>query len=127
MQEQERVIFSSHLRKSPIILKLTWEEKVKICEEWKQSGLGKKVFCKQKGIAPATFHGWCQKLWDIKAVFGNKLCAVKVVDKDAAVVKAEPIVLEVFFSNTVMARIKATEIQFSFLLREILDATQIIR
>ena len=30
--------------------------------EWQQSGLSKKEFCRQKNIACPTFHYWCKRL-----------------------------------------------------------------
>src|SRR3990167_1221075 len=119
MQEREKEVLGN-LCISPWILQLTWEEKVKICEEWRASGLSKEGFCKQKGVATGTFYGWCQKLWPSKRLRKSGFSEVKVID---ATTKIEPIVLEVSFPNAIMARIKATEIQFSFLLRELLDAT----
>ena len=127
MQEMDEEVLSSDLRISPWILKLTWEDKIKICEEWKASGLSKERFCKQKGVAIGTFYGWCQKLWPSKRFPRGGFREVKIIDKAEPSMKVEAIVLEVSFPNAVVARIKATEMQFSFLLRELLDETKVIR
>lgn len=40
----------------------TPEQWKKFIEEWKQSGLGQKSFCKQKGLTPSAFFRWRQTL-----------------------------------------------------------------
>lgn len=113
-------------RCSPDILSLTWPEKEELCKEWQRSGLSKTKFCSQRNINVSTFAGWCKKLWGgISPIEKNLLSPVKVTGmKDNA---SESIVLEVSFPNTVMARVTATPQQFGFLLRELIDATAIIR
>ena len=40
----------------------TPEQWKKFIEEWKQSGMGQKPFCKQKGLTSSAFHRWKQIL-----------------------------------------------------------------
>ena len=43
--------------------KLNWEEKVELCNRWKESGLNKSQFCKKQGIPLPTFCEWCNRVW----------------------------------------------------------------
>lgn len=43
--------------------KLSWKEKVELCNAWKKSGLSKNEFCRSRGISGSSFAGWCAKLW----------------------------------------------------------------
>jgi len=123
---QDQIISKSISRISPDISRLSWKEKVAICEEWKRSGLSKQLFCGQRGISEATFYGWCKRLWPKPSK--SNLCPVSIIaDPKSIPVKSEPITLEVIFPNAIIARVKATEGQFGFLLRELLDATSVIR
>lgn len=113
-------------RYSSYILSLTWPEKEALCKEWRNSGLSKVKFCKQKDINVATFSGWCFKLWPNGLSASDDLfCPVNIMDIKPNT--NDSIVLEVSFPNAVIARIKATTGQFSYLLRELIDATSVIR
>ena len=113
-------------RCSAAILRLTWSEKEGLCKEWRNSGLSKVRFCKQKDINVATFSGWCFKLWPNGLSTSDDLfCPVNIMDVKQKT--KESIVLEVSFPNAVIARIEATTRQFSYLLRELIDATTVIR
>ena len=39
------------------------EQKFAYCEQWKQSGLSKKAFCKEKNISMGSFHYWYHQLY----------------------------------------------------------------
>ena len=113
-------------RCSAAILSLTWVEKEALCEEWRNSGLSKVKFCRQKNINVSTFSGWCFKLWPPGlSASDNLFCPVNIMDIKPNTNNS--IILEVSFPNAVIARIKATTGQFSYLLRELIDATSVIR
>jgi hypothetical protein len=42
-------------------MKYTAQEKESILKEWRTSGLGKLLFCKQRNIAYQTMHGWVKR------------------------------------------------------------------
>jgi hypothetical protein len=44
-----------------MIAKYSAEERQKIYEEWKQSGLSVRKFCQQNTIRPPTLYGWIKK------------------------------------------------------------------
>lgn len=115
-------------RCSSDILRMTWAEKEEVCKEWQRSGLNKKTFCLQKNINISTFAGWCAKLWpQIPKTSDNLLYPVNITGNKPYAPIAEPIVLEVSFPNAIIAKVQATIDQFSYLLREIIDATAVIR
>lgn len=105
-------------RVSPEILQLTWKDKEAIYKEWVNSGLSKKRFCQQNGISENTFYGWHSRLRNDKQ---SNLCPI-IASPTAGALKPEPIVLEISFPNAVIARVKATDNQFGFLLKEICNA-----
>ena len=119
MQEQMFQKFTTS-RASPDILKLTWSEKLVICDEWVNSGISKQEFCQKKGLATGTFHGWCVRRWPNKSKLN--LYPVSVANTANISCKSEPILVELSFPNKVSARITATDNQFSFLFRELCHA-----
>jgi len=62
---------------------LSIQEKQKIVSEWKKTGLSKHQFCKEKGIIPTTFYGWCRQVV-IASEKGSDLAPVAVVNKKPA-------------------------------------------
>jgi hypothetical protein len=43
-------------------MRRTLSEMQKICEQFEQSGLSRRVFCKQQNIAHQTFHYWYKRI-----------------------------------------------------------------
>lgn len=115
-------------RCSPEILSMTWADKEEICNEWRRSGLNRQQFCAKKNINVSTFAGWCSKLWpQTQPTEGQLLCPVDIAEIKSTLPASESIVLEIAFPNAIIAKIQATVGQFSYLLREIVDATAVIR
>ena len=112
-------------RVSPDILKLTWEEKSAICDEWANSGISKQEFCHNKCLATGTFYGWCARRWPNKS--NVTLYPVGVANAGNFSCKTESLLVELSFPNDVRARITATDKQFGFLLRELCHATTATR
>lgn len=106
-------------------LKLTWDEKKALCEQWKKSGKSQNTFCKEQGIAPQTFWTWCQKLWPQKK---NQLARVLVVDKK----NVEPeeqmhTMIEIALPNNGIIRFSLPINKIASLMQEICHANTIIR
>lgn len=62
-------------KQSNIITKnLSWEEKVKFCNTWKESGISKSEFARRNRLCNSVFCGWCTKLWpkELKAATKTK-------------------------------------------------------
>jgi hypothetical protein len=106
-------------------VKLTWEEKKSICEQWKKSGKSQNTFCKEQGIAPQTFWTWCKKLWPKKQ---NQLTRVLVVDKKN-LEQEEPIhtMIEIALPNNGIIRFSLPINKIASLMQEIFHANTIIR
>jgi hypothetical protein len=43
-------------------MKYTQEQMQTTINEWQQSGLSKKAFCRERNITNQTFHYWCKRL-----------------------------------------------------------------
>ncbi len=109
-------------------LKRTWEEKVNICKQWQLSGLSMSKFCAQQSIALATFSGWCARLWPSRRKLPEKLCPVQIIQpQNHPETQSQAMAVELNFPHSITARINATDKQFVFLLRELLDATTTVR
>jgi hypothetical protein len=61
--------------------KLSWEEKVELCNRWKESGLNKSQFCKKHGLALPTFCEWCNRVWPRTKKQTSTLTPVRIVNK----------------------------------------------
>jgi len=111
------------------IAKLSWDDKVSICKQWKHSGLSMSKFCAQKKLALATFSGWCVRLWPSRSkTKSNKLCEVTITEPQCVAAAKKPsVTIEVLFPQAVTARIEATGDQIGFLLQELLYATTTAR
>lgn len=105
-------------------IKLTWEEKKAICEQWKKSGKSQNTFCKEHDIAPQTFWTWCKKIWPQKQ---NQLTRVLVVDKKN--LGEEPIhtMIEIALPNNGLIRFSLPINKIASLIQEICHANTIIR
>lgn len=99
---------------------LSFEEQLAHYERWKEKGLSQAWFCKQQGISLEEFHVWRNGL-DVKR---SNFCEIKCKDD----LRETPLLrVEFNFRNQITARIEANAQQFGALLREVLDATAVIR
>ncbi len=111
--------------KKESLTKLNWDAKESICKQWRSSGLSMTKFCAQKKLAPATFSGWCPRLWPKHE---SKLSPIQIIPPySQSESTSKSLVIELSFAGTVTARIEATNNQLGFLLRELLHATTTIR
>jgi len=48
-----------------IIIKkpLSWEDKVKLCNAWKKTGMSKSEFARRNRLSISVFCKWCKNLW----------------------------------------------------------------
>ncbi len=99
---------------------LSAEEKADLYKRWKQVGWSQGRFCKKHGLPLDTFNDWCKQM-EVKEP--SDFCEVSWTTPP----QSEVMTVELTFSNQVSARIQASERQFGFLLREMLNATSIIR
>jgi len=99
---------------------LSSKEKAELYERWKQLGWSQGRFCKKNGLPLDVFNDWCKQMEEKQA---SDFCEVSW----ATTPQSEVMTVELTFSNQVSARIQANERQFGFLLREMLNATSIIR
>ena len=101
---------------------LSWAEKVNFCEQWKNSGLSKKCFCRNHGFVFSTFCGWCGRLWPKEQ--NGQLCQVAVVERSRE--KSDTtsmIAIEINFPNQVSASIHLNGPQIFGLIKELVYAT----
>lgn len=122
--QEESTPLKACSRISPEVLQLSWEEKKRLCEEWQSSGLSKAAFCTPRKLALSTFHGWVSRF---QSELGNQFCPIRITGESLSPTKAEPMLLEVILPNAVKARVRATEEQLSFLLKELFYAATIVR
>ncbi|OGV39293.1 MAG: hypothetical protein A3F46_07440 [Legionellales bacterium RIFCSPHIGHO2_12_FULL_42_9] len=99
---------------------LPWEEKVKICERWKQSGLSKVMYCKRHSLVFSTFCSWCDRLWPKGA--SGQLCQVAVLDTMQKKNMAPPMTIEVSLPNQISAKVSLHEHQVLNLIKELVYA-----
>ncbi len=100
---------------------LTWEEKVKICEQWRSSGSSKVMYCKKNQLILSTFCGWCDRLWPKKG--SNQLCRVAVLEGVRKKESPSPITIEFSFPNQMAARVSLHEHQVLNLIKGLIYAT----
>jgi len=111
-----------------LINKLSWEEKVEFCKRWKESGMERGEFCKQHGLALATFYGWCEKVWPrTRKKNHSALSPVRIVNHINKNQEEDQVILELSLPNQAMARIKLPLSSMSKLIQELCYATTITR
>ncbi len=99
---------------------LTWEEKVKICERWKLSGLSKVTYCKRNRLVVSTFCSWCDRLWP--KVNAGQFCQVAGVSVTNKKTQELPITIEVCLPNQVSAKVSLHEDQVLNLIKGLVYA-----
>jgi transposase-like protein len=125
--------------------KLSIEEKRTLCESWQRSGLSQSVFCRQHGIAHATFHRWRVKFLaeDNNAEIKSKLQLSKktsIVKKHSKTSQWSPAIstskeaflqeqstVEVKLANQIILRFSIQLSSIKTLVQELSNATTIIR
>ena len=100
---------------------LTWEEKVKICEDWRCSRLSKVMYCKRNSLIFSTFCGWCNSLWP-KGKTG-RLCEVSVLELSHKREKVSPITIELSISNQISAKVSMREDQILNFFKGVIHAS----
>ena len=119
---------STSVKKERATNKLSWEEKVELCNRWKESGMERGAFCKQHGVAFATFYGWCEKIWPRSNENNHsQLSPVRIVHPANESQGEDQLVLELSLPNQAVARIKLPLSSMSKLIQELCHATTIIR
>lgn len=98
----------------------TWQEKVKLCERWKQSGLSKVMYCKRNNLVFSTFCGWCDRLWP--KVSAGQFCEVVEVSSIHQKEEVIPMTVEVCFPNEVSAKVSLHKDQVLNLIKELVYA-----
>lgn len=98
-----------------------WEEKVKICERWKRSGLSKVTYCKRNSLVFSTFCGWCDRLWP--KVSTGQFCQVVEISSTNKKEMNLPITIEVSLPNQVSAKVSLHEHQIINLIKELVYAS----
>ena len=110
------------------INKLSWEEKAELCKRWKESGIKKRVFCKQHGLALATFCGWCNQVWPrINKLSNSQLAPVRIVNNSNKTEENDQIELELSLPNQTMARMRLPLSSIGRVIQELCHAVTIIR
>lgn len=107
---------------------LTWEDKKRYCEKWKASGESKSQFCKNQGLALATFYGWCIKLWPPSK--NKNFSPVKILNKKIPTeqpIQYEHTTIEVTLANQTSIRFKLPIHTLTGFIQELSYATHIIR
>lgn len=85
--------------------KLGWEEKVELCNRWKESGLNKSQFCKRHGLALPTFCEWCNRVWPRTKKQTSALTPVRIIDKQERI-EDQQIVVELSLSNQAIVKMR---------------------
>lgn len=126
---------NSESRVSKIQVKnMTLESRRALCEEWKSSGLKASEFCKQKGLARPTFHGWCTKLGlnaknkkrDLNKKNNRNWIPLSCNNDQPPELQGLKLV-EIKVSNQMMMRLSLSMDDIQLLLKGLCNATTIIR
>lgn len=103
------------------------EEKQKFCAEWKDSGLSKFRFCKERGLVLSAFSQWCRKFQSHKGKSTSKKGWLALVPKEAASKSRELILFEVKLPNGMVFSTSFELTQLLTLLKDLNNALTIVR
>lgn len=121
MQEEKSVIKN----RERSCKEISEEEKIALCEKWKNSGIKRSHFCKEHGLSPSTFYGWCNKSKTRKnKASSSNFVAVNSVGK---IENKEESQVEIILPNQAMIRIKLSMGKLLLFIRELCNATTVIR
>jgi len=103
------------------------EEKLRLYQEWKLSGINRNRFCKQHDIIASAFTKWCRKLSNENSM-STKNDWVPVVSKEQIITpKKEVMVLEIKILNATKICTFLIVVAFILLLNEFLHAIAVVR
>jgi transcription initiation factor TFIID subunit TAF12 len=104
---------------------LSWEDKVELCNRWKESGLNKSQFCKKYGLSITTFCEWCNRVWSrSKKTKAPSMTPVRVINKQEI---EQQVVVELLLSNQATAKMSVPMTSIGKLIQELCYATATIR
>lgn len=111
-----------------IVNHYTIEEKQKLCEQWKISGKTKSQFCKEHGIALATFYGWCTNFLPSSKKEKTNLLPIKIVN-EKKIVKRDDIetTLEIKITSQMLVCLRLPVKNVVGFIQELANAVAIIR
>jgi transposase-like protein len=102
------------------------EEKQKLFEQWKVSGLNKNQFCKQHDLVLSAFSKWCRQFMIPKANDKLKNYWTPVLLKANEATKEE-VTVEVAMPNQMTMRFRIKLSSLNGLLKELYHAPPIVR
>jgi len=87
---------------------LSLQEKQKIIDEWKNTGLSKHEFCKSRKIIATTFYGWLKQVARVAGMPDSDLAPVAVVKKSPGfmVKPASESEIEIFLPAQTVIRLR---------------------
>ena len=105
------------------VVELSIEQKLAYCAQWKESGLSKKAFCKEKNITMGSFHYWYHQLYMKKSSQWSP-----VIKKSQPLSQMEErLQIEVALPNQVTLRLSILESHVVVFIQELSGAITIIR
>lgn len=105
---------------------LSLQEKRKIVDEWKKSGLSKHEFCKERGVITTTFYGWCKQAARAgDRAENNPLAPVAVVKKSSELHGGQTgeAEAEIFLPNQAIVRLRTPVETLIAVIRGLSDAS----
>lgn len=101
------------------------QERLKYCIDWKQSGMSKRIFCKNAGISSSALYNWCKQF---KKELINDTAFSPVTLKALPVInRKDPIQLEIRLPNQAQLLITMPEQGLVSFIQELCHAASIIR
>jgi len=100
------------------------DEKLALCREWKQSGLGMIQFCKARKISKSTLYQWYRELYPKKQPKEESWIPV-IAPQNQEI--GEPVSIELSLPNQLVARIKIGRTEAVSFFKDIYHAATIIR
>ena len=99
--------------------KLSWEEKVELCNRWKESGLNKSQFCKKHGLALPTFCEWSNRIWPRTKKQMPILTPVRIINKPGKKEEEQQIVVELTLGNQAIVKMSLPLSSIGRLMKEL--------
>jgi len=101
------------------------EEKKKLCQQWKCSGLSLHQFCEQQNLAKSSFYGWCQR-YGTDEVTESAFSPVTAPASSQEIVQNH-VTIELLLSTGTPLRLSFREDKLIDFLQELMYATNVIR
>ena len=102
------------------------DEKLALCQEWMQSGLGMTQFCKTRKISRSSLYQWSRELYPKKNPKKENWIPV-IAPQHQEIEIGEPVSIELSLPNQLVARIKIGRSEAVSFFKEICHAATIIR